>query len=98
MSFVDIFMSFLYNLKIQDGKEEVRRRIRAHVGRYEEFIPAVKQGNCNPSDTWEGAVAQRLERRTLNRENPGSNPLLLPLRSFGNFVHSTLPQFTQLYK
>ena len=30
----------------------------------------------NTTNIWWGAMmAQRLERRTLNRENPGSNPL-----------------------
>ena len=32
---------------------------------------------------------------TLNRENRGLNLLF---RILGNFVHSTLPQLTQLYK
>ena len=37
-----------------------------------------------------------LECRTLNPESPGSNPPLLPFRSLGIFVLSTMPQFTQL--
>ena len=44
-----------------------------------------------------GAVAWRLERGTLNQDNPGSNPLAAVSKK-GNFVHSTLRQFTQLYK
>ena len=41
------------------------------------------------------ALASWLEHRTLNRNNPSLN---LPFRSFGNFVHSKLPQLTRLYK
>ena len=38
-----------------------------------------------------------IECRTRNRENPGSNPPLLPFRRFGIFVISTTHQFTQLW-
>ena len=39
-----------------------------------------------------------VERRTRNQEDTGSNPPLLPFRSLDIFVHSTIPQFTQLYE
>ena len=42
-----------------------------------------------------GAVALWLEHRTVNRNNPSLN---MPFQILGNFVHSTLPQLTQLYK
>ena len=38
-----------------------------------------------------------VERRTRNRESPGSNPPLLLFQSWGIFVLSMMPQFTQLY-
>ena len=44
-----------------------------------------------------GAIAYRLEGRTLNRENPVSNPIAVA-SNFGKFDHPTLPLFTQLYK
>ena len=38
-----------------------------------------------------------VELRTLYYENPGSNPML-SVKSLGKIFHSTLRQFTQLYK
>ena len=43
-----------------------------------------------------GAVALWLEHRTLNREIPVSNPIAA-VWNLGNFSHSMLFQFTQLY-
>ena len=43
-----------------------------------------------------GAVAQWLELRTLDKENPRMN-LMLPNKTVGDYVYSTLFQFTQLY-
>ena len=38
-----------------------------------------------------------VDLRTLDYENPGSN-LGCGIKTFGKFVHSTLLQFTQMYK
>ena len=38
-----------------------------------------------------------VELRTLDKEDPGSNPVL-PCKTLGKFVHSTLLQFSQLIK
>ena len=38
-----------------------------------------------------------VECATHNRESLGSNPTMLPFRSLGTFVVSTMPQVTQLY-
>ena len=54
-----------------------------------------------PEPTYKSLVERRssvVECRTRNRESPGSNPPLLPFRSFGIFVHFTTPKSTQLYK
>ena len=39
-----------------------------------------------------------VERRTRNQGSPGSNPPSIPFRSFGIFVLTMTPQFTQLYE
>ena len=39
-----------------------------------------------------------VEFRTLDYENPGSNPVLRFKKSLGKFFHCTLLQFTQLYE
>ena len=46
---------------------------------------------------WFERSGSGIDIRTLDRENPSSN-LVLRYKTFGKFVHSTLLQFTQLYK
>ena len=41
-------------------------------------------------------MAQRLERRIFNRENPASNPLAAVSKILA--ISVSLPQFTQFYK
>ena len=43
------------------------------------------------------AVAQWIELRTLNYDNPGSNDVL-PCQTVGRFFHYTLLQVSQLYE
>ena len=55
------------------GKQEVGRFSTVFQWVYMIMMGASYKGMRNLAAS--GVVSQRLERRTLNRENPGSNPL-----------------------
>jgi len=55
------------------------------------YMQAVLYVECS------GLSLLRVELRTLDLENTGSNPGL-PCKTLGKWLHSTLLQFTQLYE